>query len=287
MAASITPSDFAVYVVPPAGATNSRFLDRCVEDLSPSKIAECEKKICQWNTISIISVVAFFALAIGGFIAASLLAPVWVPPVVAIGSLLLAIPATSKIKEFHQRAESAKGEWDKYIKIQHYFADLTVQTSESIQNILRQQGISTSGQENLGQLKPLLAQAKFIEKQTDHWIAERDNWAKDQREIPATSENYEERKRQCQAHVIICQDQALYFKMQNAFINAVLRNPEFKGTFETLGAFSKLEVNKSEVKVPQEIFTFKNRNITPISYEDAKTQSVAELGQRIFAAMAA
>ncbi len=274
MAASVTPSDFAVYVVPPATATNSRFLDRCIEDLSPTKIADCAKKAWKWNAISVICVVAFFALAIGGFIAASLLAPVWVPPVVAIGSLLLAMPATSKVKEFLEWAESAQGEAEKHKEIQRNFADLSGQPSESIQNILRQQGIFTPGSENLDRLKPLLAQSRYFENRTKVLMDLREDCDYTTMTFPPNLGKFYEYE-------------GIHCKIQNAFINAVLRNPEFRGTLETLGTLSKLEVNKSEVKVPQEIITFKNRNITPISYEDAKSQSVAELGQRIFAAMAA
>jgi hypothetical protein len=296
MATSVTSQTTTQLNSSTIGQTKTSFLNRCVEDFSPDKVANFEKKTTQWNIISIVSTVAFFALAIGAFIATSILTPAYVP-VAGIAAILLAIPAVQQIKKFQDWSRAAQNEADKYKAIQSNYADLTGRTPQELQRILLQMGIiwsNISGMEiqhpeNLSRLNPLLAQAKYLEKQTRHWMILRDRYVNEANQLPTSPDARQESRH----GALGCEDEAVKLKIENAFIYAVLLNPNFKGTLEDVATLSKIDYtdralgNALNDPTVNQILTFNNRNLAPITFDDIKTASVADLGRRIFAAMAA
>ena len=81
-------------------------------------------------------------------------------------------------------------------------------------------------------------------------------------------------------------------EIEAAFVNAVLRKGDFNGVLEDVASMTD---NSSIDRIlanavnqgtrMNQFLTFKNRALTPITFEDVKRLSVAELGQRIVAAM--
>lgn len=303
MSASVANSSSQTAILPSSSSTASSktsYLNRCVEDLSQDKVASFERKATLWKIISVVSTVAFFALAIGAFIATSILAPISAP-FVGIGAILLALPASQQVKKFLEWSQAAQNEAEKYKAIQRNYTDLNGRTPQQLGCLLSQMGIiwdripgmGIEHPENLSRLNPLLAQAQYLEKQTEYWTNLREEHANKARQLPNATDP-EKKEKMIERHLaLICEDEALNFKIQNAFVNAVLRKSDFCGTLENLGTLAKINYeertlgNALDDPNANQIFTFNNRNLTPITFNDIKTMSVADLGQRIFAAMAA
>jgi len=299
MASSVALTSSASTTQPNSSSiSRTPYLNRCVEDLSPNKVTDFERKANQWNIVAIASGVAFFALAIGAFIVTSILFPAYAP-FVGIGALLFAIPAVQQIKKFQEWSQTAQDEAKKYKAIQHNYADLTGQTPEQLQHTLLQMGIiwnhipgiQFQHPENLSRLTPLIAQAKYLEKQTEYWMNLRDQHASAARTLPTDSGKNE---KTTSRHVaLLCEEEAMNLKIQNAFVNAVLRKPDFNGTLEDLGTLTKYDYTDRALgnalgdPTVNQILSFNNRNLAPFTFNDLKTMTVADLGQRIFAAMAA
>ncbi len=274
---------------------NTTYLSRCIENLSPEKVANFQGQASKWRTVAIISTVAFFALAIGAFITTSILLPAYLP-LAGIGSLLLAFPAAQQVQKFLSWAEEAQKEADKFSLIQREYADLNAKDPVGLQRELLKMGIlwfqirgmQVQHPERLSELNPLLAHAKYLECQTTALLEHRDQHA---REAQQAGEDIQ-KKAQEQRYALRCEDAALTCKIKNAFYHAVLRNPGFTGTFDGLGTPSKngfeerMLGNGLGETTANNLFTFNNATIAPITYEQAKTMTAAELGQKFFTAMA-
>jgi hypothetical protein len=279
------------------GQTTS-YLDRCIEDLSHDKVVSSEKKANHWQIISIVSTVAFFALSIGAFIATSILFPAHMP-IAGIGALLLALPTVQQIQKFQEWAQAAQYETEKYKAIQHNYSDLTRQLPLQLQQTLLYMGINWNqipgmqNPANLSRLNPLLAQAKYLEQQTDYWLKERDKNIDAARLISSAgaTPGQIDQKLLFTHRALRYEHQALQLKIQNAFTNAVLRNPDFKGSLENLGTLSKITYqerlfgNALNDPTSNQILSLNHPNLAPITFDEVKTMTVAALGQRIFAAM--
>jgi len=295
--------------------TKTSFLNRCIEDLSSDKVASFEKKANQWNTLYIVSTVAFFTLAVVVVlsilpVAALIAASIFVPAnahfaamgVIAVtGASLLDIPALRWSVQFQKWSLAAQNEAEKYQAIQHNYADLTARTPQELQRILSRMGIiwnhipgmEIQHPENLSRLNPLLAQARYLENQTEYCMSFRDKFGDEARHwqtITTDSAKYEKAKARHLA--LLYEDEALNLRIQSAFVNAVLRKSDFCGTLEDLGALSKANYedrtlgNALRDPTVDQMLTFNDRNLAPITFNDVKTMSVEDLGQRIFAAMA-
>ncbi len=267
---------------------------RCRENLSPDKVTNLKNEERKWNNVVIISTVAFFALAIGTFIATSVLFPAYLP-IVGIGAILAAFPAVQQIQKFRSWADDAVQEYGKYQQIQHEYAKITEQNPMELQRTLLNMGIiwnqipgiSVQHPDQLYGLTAILAHAKYLESQTQRLMEARDKTVNEAQGI-TTDPLVKAYKQQ---YAIKCEDEALKCKIKNAFYHAVLRDPHFTGTFERLGAFSKISTeermlgNALSDPAAGQLFAFSNNTIATISYTDAKTMTVAQLGQRFFSAM--
>jgi hypothetical protein len=293
MVSLVTPSTQAVIQPNSTAAARTKpFLNRCVEDLSPDKVAGFEKKADRWQILTVVSTIAFFALAIGAFIATSVLAPIYLP-VAGIGSLLLAFLVVPQVQKFQEWAKAAQDEGNKYKAIQRYYADLTTKNSHELTIILQGMGINgMQVRQDLTRLNPLLAQAKFLEEENRKCMQLKDDFIRQAQQLTKP----DDLKQRVMMHVdaLLNEKKALHAKIKNAFVNAVLHNPDSNiGSLEDIATFSKINfteqllLNAMNDPSANQFLTFKNRNHAPITLNDVKMSSVAQLGQRIFAAMAA
>jgi hypothetical protein len=278
----------------PSATTQTTYRQRCMENLSLDKVTDLENQESKWNKLATISTVAFFALAIASFIATSVLLPAYLP-LVGIGAITAAFLTVPQIQKFRSWAGEALQERSKYEEIQHQYAKLTAETPMELQRILLNMGIiwnhipgiSDRQPEQLYGLTPILAHAKYLEAQTLALIEARDEAVNEAQGITADRQM----KAYKQQYALQCEDRALKSKIKNAFYQAVLRDPQFTGTFEGIGSLSKINVeermlgNALNDAAAGQLFAFSNNAIAPISYTDAKTMTVAQLGQRFFTAM--
>jgi hypothetical protein len=285
--------------VPPTRSTatpNKTYLNKCIEDLSPKKLAECKSEATKWNRLSIVTTVAFFALAIGATIAVGLLAPAFTS-LVALSAILLAIPAASKVVKFHARYNEAQSQFKNYVALQRHHEDLIrpTQTPAELQSTLVDLEIPQIPGQDLTRLIPLIAKAKYFKEKEAYFTNQKNQALNAARAIPGKTEG-QKLEQAIKHHLALeFEDLALLYKLKNAFVNAVLRNPEFRGNLDDVGTLSTSAMNPGtrldaiQLKVPNadHMFTFKNRNnVAPITYNEVETTtSVAQLGSRMLAAM--
>jgi hypothetical protein len=268
------------------------FLKKCVEDLKPEKLAKCQNEANKWHAISIISGVAFFALAIATMVTVGFIAPAFTS-MVALSAIILAIPAAGKVAEYHERYKVAKSEADGYQALQRHHANLANKRPARLRDTLRNMGIDGSRvpDNQITQLIPLISRAKFLEEQTDKFTQKKDQELSAARALTGSTEAKKVEQAVKYGFALHYEDQALHLKVKNAFVNAVLRNPKFKGNLDNLGSLSDMGAGfravAHELKEPNanNIFTFKNRRLAPITYDQVRTTSVANLGHRLLAAM--
>jgi hypothetical protein len=300
MAISITlPSQGTSQSNATAASQPISFLDHCIEDLSADKIASFDKTTNFWHIVSGVSIVAFFALAIGLFITTGFLVPFYLP-FVGLGATLLAIPAVWQIQKFQQWAETAQIEANKSRAIQQHYTDLTTQTPLQLQRALLQMGIvwnhipgmQIQHPENITRLNPLIAHAKFYETRTVDYLKEKDKYAAEAQQL--TQPEDLPKRTELDKAALLCEGYALFSKLRNGIINAALRNPNMSkasvddfATISESNYHAKFGGNTSSGASNDQFLIFKNRNLAPVTFDDLKRLSVAELGQRIFAAMPA
>lgn len=278
---------------------NISFLDHCIEDLSPKKVADCEKAATRSKILVAISTVAFFALAIGIFIMTSTLAPAYLP-ITGISALLSAIfYAVPKIGELYNRAQDDLKRANNYRETQRHYADLTAKTPQQLQQILLQMGIAwdripgiqVQHPEQLVRLNPLLAQAKFLEDQTSKYAQLKEESAREAQQFQVTQPRDIQKKFNLCRLALSCEHTIVILKLRSALINAALRKPDLsKRSIEQLVTVSKLNCIEQLLgdalndPAAKQFLTFSNRNIAPITFDEAKRLSVPALGQRIFSA---
>jgi hypothetical protein len=282
-------------------ATPSKsFGDRCIEDLSPDKISSSNN----WSTFYLVAAgvtfVAFTALAVGIFAAVGLFAPVYVP-FVGIGALLSAIPVVSFVKNLLESSQGCEKQANKYRTIQQHYNTLTQRAPLDTQIDLMKRGInwlqipnqSVSDQNAIATLNPLLAQAMFLDNKIEDDLRIKEQLSKEANEL--VTADYQANRQtiyDLRNAALFAQERAMETKIEAAFVNAVLRKGDFNGTLEDVASLTRInyiervlgnELNDSSVV--NEFLTFKNHSLTPITFHDVKTMSVAQLGQRIAAAL--
>lgn len=243
-------------------ATPPTYLSVCTQDVQPEKVTEFERKSTLWTVAAVVSTVAFFALAIGAFIAVGIFAEVYLP-VAGISAIVVGLMAANKVKDFVDWGESAKNEADKFNEIQRHYTDLTAQNRQNPAN-------------------PVLAHAKYFEAQTEQLLKKKDEL---KAKADATIEDVNE-KGILLFQAVTSEDQALKAKLHNAFARAVAQNLAFAGTLETVGQFSAVSsiemCMRENANSPRDVmFKFNRAHIAPITYQELKAQSVDQLVQRI------
>ena len=297
---------FSVGVSTPANTPNptpenrTLYLNKSIEDLRPEKLAECKRTATKWHAISIVTGVAFFALAIGATIAASIIAPAFTS-LVALSAILLAIPAAAKVGKFYTRYLDAKNEANAYKELQRHHTDLANKTPADLKRILFNDmgilwnqipGIEDDHPERLKDFIPLIAKAKYFETAKARNMELSQKHLTEANALPTTTETQKLEKEYKYHLALDREDVALRFKVKQAFVNAVLRNPNIVGNVYDVGTYSAMSSGTGAVcrqldgPNAEPLFTF-NRDIAPLTYDEVKNSSVANLGRKMLAAMAA
>ncbi len=286
-------------VVPTSSAKS--FSSRCIEDLSPDKISTMDRQSTLFLVLAGVAVVAFTALAVAGFVATGVLAPAYIP-LAGLGALLCAMPAAEGVKNLLKWSENSGKEANKYRAIQHHYQELSNRTSLDTQVDLMNRGIvwfqipgiQIAHPENLASLDPILAQAKYLDDKIQEHLRMKDTLTADARDL-ANADFAKNRQKiyDLRNSALSEEDKALEAKIQAGFVNAVLRKSDYNGTLEDIASLSHISYHErilgNELRDPSgvnEFLTFKDRNLAPITFDDVKTMTVAQLGQRLVAAMA-
>ncbi len=277
------------------------FLSRCIEDLSPDKISTMDRQSTLFLVLAGVAAVAFIALAVGAFVVTGIVAFSYTP-LVGLGALFCAMPVAEGFKNLLKWSENSGKEANKYRAIQHHYGELSNRTSLETQVDLMNRGIAwfqipgiqIAHPENLASLNPILAQAKYLDDKIQEHLQTKDTLTADARDL-ASADFAKNRQKiyDLRNSALTEEDRAMETKIQAGFVNAVLRKSDYNGTLEDIASLTHIGFQErmlgNELADPSgvnEFLTFKDRNLTPITFNDVKTMTVAQLGQRLVAAMA-
>lgn len=273
------------------GAPAKTFLARCVEELDPKEISSYENQSPVWRAASVAVIVFFIAISVTAVILVGIYAPAYIP-LSAAPALILLNPAYQLYEKCERYADEAKNIADKLTAIKREYEHLTTLSEAEVQAILVQRSIPVPDAQTLTAIKPLIAHHLFWERHTA-LSAQKHQEALDEAQKVAARTPPAERNDICaeQLKALELENYVLQCKVQNAFINAVIRNPSSTASFEESGTFSPLSIQQrllgNAVGDPTAtpFFTLKDRTVIPI--DDVRRLTISELGQRIVAAMAA
>ncbi len=278
-----------------AATSRSTYLDRFVQNLSPEKVKNNEWDAKKWHIVSIVALVAMTTICVVTLALVGAVFPLLFP-VVGVGAVLGGCFAGSQFNRFQEWSNEAQANANKHKNLQRHYAEISGKTPLQLQRILQQMGIVWTQipgiqvqhpEEGLTRLTPVIAYAKLLEEHTQQAMEKKNALAAE-----AQRQNDPHMKAIKQSDALNSEFNGLAIKILNAFANAVLRNPDYRGNWEELGNYSKNNFDNQVLgnalgeSTPCQMFIFNNRNVAPITYMEAKTMSVAELGQRFINAMA-
>jgi hypothetical protein len=275
------------------------YLQQCVEDLEPSNLSSLQQKATLWQVASVATLVAYTALAVTGLGLATMYAPIYIP-ILAVASLFLLGPTQKGANIFEKWAAEANARAEQIKEVSQNCQTMSSATTRELQLNLQQKGIHwftipgmVLNPSNIDTLKPLIARHAFWEK----WIEkiEADKTSKLAEATKLATENYEKNKEeinQLREKALNLENNALQSKIKNAFINAVIRRPDFKGALENVGTFSPMTGPEHAIGAAvgatsaAELFTFKNGNVAALTIDEVKRSRVPDLAVRLLAGMA-
>src|SRR5581483_1557081 len=281
-------------------ANDKSLLSDSIRDLDPSKVCTYKTHSTLWMIAAGVTFVAFTALASSTFFYAGMFLPTYVP-FVGIGVLLLAMPVANLVKNFLEYSEVSRKEGIKYSKLQTNFEKINAKSVQLLQNDLAARGIvwhqipsiQRTNPESLSKLNPILARAQYLDEKMQEELLLKQNLTQQARDL--ASANFSENRQKVydlRSAALFAEDRALQTKVSAAFANAVLRNPNYKGDLDDIATLTNVGYHErvlgealNEPTAISEFIKFKNRNFTPITHADVKRMTVAELGQRLFAAI--
>jgi hypothetical protein len=297
LGSSSIPQPTATSLIP-----SQPFLTRCIEDLSPGKVSSFNRQSALWFVAAGVTFVAFLALSVGAFVAATTFMPIYAP-FVAISALILAMPVANYVKNFLESSKSAGNEAKNYEAMQIDAQKIVEQSPIQIQAELHRRGINwlqipglkASEPETFTALSPVLAHAHRIDRSLQAELKTRDAHVEEAAKL--AKEDFAKHRLVIDQHrkeALKAEDRAMNAKIHSAFVNAALAKPTLARTLEDIASFTGMTYhermlgnatgNASEVDA---YLKFKNSKLAPITYHDVKTMHVAELGKRLSAAMAA
>lgn len=285
--AALTPND-------------NSFLSSRILDLDPRKLSTYRTHSTLWLVAAGATFVAFTALAGSTFFYAGMFLPTYVP-FVGIGALLLAMPVANFVKNFLECSEASRKEGVKFSKFQTNFENINAKAIHHLQNDLAARGIvwhqipgvQRANPESLSKLNPLLAWAQYLDDKMQEEMALKQDLTQEARDLANTHFSKNRQKiYDLRNAALFAEDRALQTKVNAAFTNAVLRKPNYSGSLADIVTVTDVGYHErilgealSDPTVTSEFIKFKSRHFTPISYADFKRMTIAELGQRLVAAM--
>ncbi len=292
-------------------ATQNTFLKNLTEQLDPATIPSDENRAALYDGAAKATAIFFSLAAVCGFITAAVLLPHLIANF-AVGAAILLICTALASHAFKTRSIQREKLVDEKKWISERQA--TLATPLQIQQSLGQKGIiwnqipGVQRPEDLERLKPLIAKhdwMDFTHAKSENKMQKKLQEAR-QLEQELAAENQErgfldifqqfsiknkiDDITNLRTRAAEYASQALEHKLVTAFINAILRRPDFSGEPQKMGyLFEGKEQSPSTPYRfdPREFqyFTFNNRAIAPITLDEVKTLSIPQLGQRLSAAM--
>lgn len=280
------------------------YLSRCVEKLDLKKTAALERKATWIKIAAVATLVVFTVIAIGAFVGTGLFAPVFLP--IAGITAICILPGVGNIyKQIMNKSMQFKEQANDNKRLQELHAPLVNATTAQIQEQLLQKGINwqqipgmLENPERLKTLTPLIARQNQWESRIAELTQER---AKTQREIsnivaesPTETDQTREKLLPLRNHLLEIDQVVLKAKINAAFINAVMRRPEFRGNDQTLFSFTQIEPFDRIIRQAcghdaeriNQLVHFKREGVLPITLDEAgQDNNIHILGQRILAAM--
>ena len=243
-----------------------KFLDRCVEDLSnaDTSIKNLERKAFWYKVAGITMIVAFIALAIGAFIATGIYTPIYMP-IAGFMAMFFAQYCSSFSAKLFETASVAKLEASKFKECQRHYHTLNSMEPQALQEIFLKH-VPQNTNPSSKDLKPLLALAMYLDERIEEC-----NKAKKEKILEANApapETPEANRAKIHAHrqeALKIQDNLLYLKVNAAFVNAAMQNPDRVETKEDLVTITPLTseercleqaVHSPSIELP--LLTFKN-----------------------------
>jgi hypothetical protein len=281
-------------------SSNKTYLQQCVEDMDPSLLSSSEKKSTLWQVASIATLVAFTVLAVGGLALCAAYAPLYIP-LVAITSAFLLKYAKQGAKTLESWSEQARGRAEQLKEISKHYQALSSASRQLVQQALLEKGVAwytipgmALNPAGVDTLKPLIARHTFWENRVKKLEEEKSGKLTEATKLAA--KNYEANKDtiyELRSEALEVEKIALESKVKNAFINAVIRRPDFKGTLEDMGTFSPMSgqeraiANGTSPASATEFFTFKDGRTPTIAIDEVRRMGITDLAMRLISGMAA
>jgi hypothetical protein len=283
-----------------SAAASKSFYNQCFENLSPDKISTAKR----WSNLYLVAAgvtfVAFTALSAGLFAAAGFLAPLYVP-FVGIGALLSALPVVNFVKKFLESSQDCDKQAIKYRSIQQHHNTLTQQGPQNAHLNLIRRGITwfqIPGQalnhpDDIAAIYPILAHAMYLDDKIQEDLQTKERLTNEANTLVGADFTANRQTiYELRTAALFTEQRAMETKVEAAFVNAVLRKANFNGSLEDIASLTRVnyfdrmlgnELNSGAAV--NEFLTFKNRNLASITFNEVKTLTVAQLGQRIATAI--
>ena len=288
------------------------YLNRTAEALKPETISCLAKKHILWKVAAVVSAVALFALAIATLATSIALTVTGVlAPVAAIvgvaGYVGLGLLAGFVGGTMWRAGENNKAQLEFSKKLAEHHDPLKSLTPAQIRENLTAKGLQ-DGQipaqdDALRTLTPLIARQDMLQAKIDGLTTEREAKIAEinsdlspasqtgLHSTPATLSNVYYLRNQ----VVRIDDNIAKTKVEAAFVNAVLQRPQFAGDTKDVYHFTNVDpINRAlgqhadqNPSATEILVQFKNRQHAPLTVTDVRNSTVAQLSQRILAAMAA
>lgn len=278
-------------VQPATTVETKNYLDRCVEQLDPSVASTREWCAFGYRTAAKAATVGYIVLAVSIFVATGIFAPVYVP-IAAICTITFSNVVLVFIKNLYHTAEQFDERADKLKKIKLIYDNLASATPQQVATKLDELDITINYKSvdptSLNSLKALIARYDFWQERSV--TCEKQHAAALDEANRQSDENYFEHRfsiNSLREDAVNLRRQSVDAKVRSAFILAVVQRPDIKGVLESIGDFppivplEQLLGNYAEDDKVDELFTFKNKKIQPITIDDAQRKSSFELSKRL------
>lgn len=275
-----------------SGATKT-YLNFCEEQLDPALISSYTQESHGFANSAMIRAVAYPIMAAVAFITTTIYAPIFTI-IIGFSSILLLSHVKKVYSEFIRQSDVAQQRADQLNLINQHYQGLSNSTPGQLQQILKDKGISfvIGMQQNdprLTSLKPLIARHLFWEGRIEELKTKQQE--KLQLAKKLTERNFELNRNEIhdlQSDALEFENQALIAKVKGAFISAVIRRPDYKGTLEDLGTFSNLSgqergiARASSAAKANDFFNFNRPGAPSIKYDEAKQNTLSQLSMHLY-----
>lgn len=300
MASSVAPSSAPVLPSTPIAAADQpkKYLDICFEQLDPSVLNKYESDAYWKDVAGKAAIAGFIALSVGTFVVVGIYAPTFIM-ITGISIMLVATKVDELVKEnFFQPSLNAAANAESVKEFKHHYQDLTGYTPENLKAVLQRMGIfwflipdMLQNPAKLNELKPLIAYHQYLEGRVQKLKQQKLDVLHRTTELAVI--NFEQNRKEINKlhkHALKLDKGTLISTVKDAFVLAAIRQPTLRKTLNDIGSFSKLSVQERVIGYAlsypsvNDFFTFRNTAFAPLTVDEIKQKSVADLSVRLLAA---